>query len=1380
MAQFQIGFFSESLKSLFSTTSSRAKFEGIIDSLCSFNLTTNSDLIHVTDESLVMVANNLISRGIPTKPSVFVEDLLANTFSKTTKHINDQNQISYAFNDESSKESIYRALHVVDPRISKNEFVSKPNSLANSSQISQFLAQAVVPNLGDQFLQLFSQDRNQEQILRNMSTFNDDADVFLENPEYDFLKKSIELSLETPYSTTGKKAIAIDLELFVDDTTRNYILENLKTEFYSKLNWAEHIVVKTNDHANVDESIKKLQEFTYNEYFDNISKNYKSPLYRTSEGLEAMQIALTPLGVARIQKTLIEFILAGKLSLNAKVWKIAVIERDVPCAFVAIEDFKQLFKNLFVLEDLNRILPAIQLTIYRSEEFERAELNLLYQGTILAINDFDSQADYDILIDISILQRDNMALPQYQSKAIERAFIRTSSYKTGKRKFYFGKPITYLSAKLTEDINLEDREISIEQSLSYFLKNLFRNYEFLPNQSIAIQKALQMESLALISAPATGKTLCYQFAAQLQPAISAIVHPHMAIMKEQFDALRKEQIDGCIYINSSQRKALEKEQTLEMFVKNEVQFLFISPERLLIPAFRETLQKVSFAALIVDEAHCVSEWSHDFRLEYKNLGIHAKKYLICKSEKTLPVWAFTSTASYHVCSDFIHEFNIPEQNILRFVQIETNRLFHIVDSGKNSITALTEMDEAKKLITGEKKQAIVSLLKDLYVGSSAKKSLIFLPSFSGLMGANEGNAESIAYHIKTSVPELASASFAGTIDDGLDSVSGSDAQIASENYRKFQNEELNLLLSVKTMGIGANFKNLNRCIFTNIPDSPWSLFQLFGRTGRIGQQSDVYVIFDNQMVRTKEIEFRLDEKNEIIPVQNNLDSTVDKFLLHEILRKKYRGSAKETKIMMELLENINFPVEIPINILTDLVEKEFGIIVTFVTQPGTNPYQVHVNRANKTYGFIDFRTNNINTSYSTFDKEQSNRILMFVKNEILHRCPQDKDICNWVESTIAREEIGGISKILNGMQIGEKREIRFMLTNGIGKQLADLLMKTYPNKMDEKIVKACLIDSSNPFDFLQKIKKETSIDISLQNKVLTEELKKIYFAYRDEYDTITAITKLNIAGILEHYSIDFATQMVTLVLVKKEEKEYLNSVFEYQKRYYHVSFANKVFTDVDRCGGADFYEKLMKYMIQFFYETIYTYKVSSIHQMGMICQEGIIEQDKQKYSQLVNKSIEVMQVANYLNPFSAQNLEKEMLNKNTFTYKVVENYISQVGFSLENLKHLRKSTELLLQNNPENHVIMLLYVYSCFMLGYKDETEFEQLYNNLNNAFAWMKNSEKLGFEEYSKKQSDFYSKIFENSKEIRKKIEPMVQLKYQTNWLTDFNKKFLQNMPMG
>ena len=150
--------------------------------------------------------------------------------------------------------------------------------------------------------------------------------------------------------------------------------------------------------------------------------------------LDILQLTLSPFAIARVQKTIIQLILSNNLDLNAKEWNILAIERDVPCIALAFEDLKQHFHHLFTLAGKEKFFPTLNLQVLSTEEFLNSKL---HDTKPELISKFKSEQEFDLIIDISILQRQGIVKNEIRFKGKNKAIIRSSHYVNSERKILF-------------------------------------------------------------------------------------------------------------------------------------------------------------------------------------------------------------------------------------------------------------------------------------------------------------------------------------------------------------------------------------------------------------------------------------------------------------------------------------------------------------------------------------------------------------------------------------------------------------------------------------------------------------------------------------------------------------------------------------------------------------------------------------------------------------------------------------------------------------------------------------------------------------------------------------------------------------------------------
>ena len=206
--------------------------------------------------------------------------------------------------------------------------------------------------------------------------------------------------------------------------------------------------------------------------------------------------------------------------------------------------------------------------------------------------------------------------------------------------------------------------------MEYFLQSIFRKVTFRDHQIPILNSSLQCKSVIGLLAPGSGKSITYQLSAFLQPGICMIVNPTKSLIKNQVDSLQNNRIDICsglytIFDN------VNRDELFQQLINGNIQFLHILPDQLRTREFREILRDMYnanqyFSYCVIDEAHCISEWGHDFRTNYLKLVKFAGNNCKTKNLDKLPFFSLTATASYDVITDIRSEFeNYFEDNIIK-------------------------------------------------------------------------------------------------------------------------------------------------------------------------------------------------------------------------------------------------------------------------------------------------------------------------------------------------------------------------------------------------------------------------------------------------------------------------------------------------------------------------------------------------------------------------------------------------------------------------------------------------------------------------------------------------------------------------------------------
>ncbi|MEM9772156.1 MAG: RecQ family DEAD/DEAH box helicase, partial [Cyanobacteria bacterium P01_D01_bin.73] len=200
---------------------------------------------------------------------------------------------------------------------------------------------------------------------------------------------------------------------------------------------------------------------------------------------------------------------------------------------------------------------------------------------------------------------------------------------------------------------------NIEQNLDQALKQYFGYDAFRPGQREIIDASLNRQDQLVVIPTGGGKSLCFQLPALLQSGLTVVVSPLIALMQDQVMALRDNGIRAT-FLNST-LSAEESRSRHSALFRNEIDLLYVAPERLMGEYFLETLnelkERVGITNFAIDEAHCVSEWGHDFRPEYRQLGYLRQRY------PDVPMMALTATATPRVRKDIVQQLKLRQPRI---------------------------------------------------------------------------------------------------------------------------------------------------------------------------------------------------------------------------------------------------------------------------------------------------------------------------------------------------------------------------------------------------------------------------------------------------------------------------------------------------------------------------------------------------------------------------------------------------------------------------------------------------------------------------------------------------------------------------------------------
>ncbi len=383
-------------------------------------------------------------------------------------------------------------------------------------------------------------------------------------------------------------------------------------------------------------------------------------------------------------------------------------------------------------------------------------------------------------------------------------------------------------------------EAEVEQSLTPFLQQIFRKREFRPLQAKSVMNALHgVDSIVLLPTGA-GKSIIYQLAGLLMPGVTLVVDPIVSLIEDQVEGLQQYGIDRAVGITSAMNTPEERERLLRGVERGAYQFVLHSPERLQSPAFRSTLRALAETSQInlavIDEAHCVSEWGHDFRPAYLNLGRNLRTFGKDRNGSAPTLIALTGTASRSVLRDVLAELDIDKSNSNALIRP------HSFDRGELHfhISRPERTDDAAAALRGMLHQLPdkFGLPKDEFYrpsGRNTASGIVFVPFVNGRTHGVLSTKDAVRTATGANV-----TLYSGKAPKGQDR----NWEIAKRsNVREFKSNDAPVLVSTKAFGMGIDKPNIRYTVHLGMPGSLEGFYQEAGRAGRDRRDAHCSVVF---------------------------------------------------------------------------------------------------------------------------------------------------------------------------------------------------------------------------------------------------------------------------------------------------------------------------------------------------------------------------------------------------------------------------------------------------------------------------------------------------------------------------------------------------------
>src|SRR5213594_4326393 len=341
------------------------------------------------------------------------------------------------------------------------------------------------------------------------------------------------------------------------------------------------------------------------------------------------------------------------------------------------------------------------------------------------------------------------------------------------------------------------------------LKNYFGYEEFRPLQEEIIRDALAGRDVFVLMPTGGGKSLCFQLPALLRDGLTIVVSPLISLMKDQVDALQTSGI-AATFLNSAldRHEAVERLRRLN---RGKYRMLYVAPERLMLETFLERALNWNIAQIAIDEAHCISEWGHDFRPEYRELK-KLRKHL-----PEVPMMALTATATERVRIDIIQELHLREPRCYVASFNRPNLTYRVVPKSEpyeQLLAFIRRRPNDSGIIYCATRKSTDSLARNL----------------------NEDGISAKPYH------------------------AGLTTEERTKHQESFLRDDVLVITATIAFGMGINKPNVRFVVHYDLPKNLDSYYQETGRAGRDGLQSECLLLFSASDV-AKQLHF-IDEKSE--------------------------------------------------------------------------------------------------------------------------------------------------------------------------------------------------------------------------------------------------------------------------------------------------------------------------------------------------------------------------------------------------------------------------------------------------------------------------------------------------------------------------------------
>lgn len=910
-----------------------------------------------------------------------------------------------------------------------------------------------------------------------------------------------------------------------------------------------------------------------------------------AELLPDLQLLLAPSAIARVRKALFEAVLAGVLDPGAATWRIVVLERDLPCARLAIDGGLELLRRLLLLHQGSATLPAVDLKVFGTREFLACALHGDAQPKV-----FDPARplpDCDLCIDVAMLRCEDM--DEDDAKPEQGALLRLRSQRVpqGQRTLRLGPVLRYAGLRSGKGAKREPLP-EAEHAAVELLRDLFGVSDARPDQLALLDHALRGEQVIAEFPPAAGKTLPLLLAALLQPACTLYTAPSSALLGDMIAGVRRLGVDSVGMMHEADPHDLRL-RALRAMSAGQV-LLACIPAALLrsdeVRAAFDDMRKSSrnIARVVVDEAHSMSEWSHDPRLAMHDLPRRVARAVVATPLHTVPVACLTGPCTAAVRMHLREQLRAAdpkaapdEPYILRQHGVLPPACFPKVltiaepnGAGVAERRALLKrclvdatamLQECRKLVSKEQRVALPE--GGMFSRpDSGHAAVVFCRDLAGVNGVSRrfmpGSEAGVAEYLE---------------DEGfiVGRVAGSDAEgrsvgrhvLRESKLRQdaFARGETAVLVTTRTYGIGTHRPGIRLSVHDLPPLSLRQFLQEGSRAGHDGKVALAALLAPESTLGKQRL--------------------TDSERRYALTMAGFSSAAREKQVIADVLREISYPEDTNTARVSNMLTDEFGVpILATYWQRGLDERLLVQERSGRMFGHIDLVTHDIAVDGAYPDAAIAQRVLDVAYTHCMAEAGSQAMLSSWVAATFPSDVEDGIVRQMQDFEPGTSFTLHLGFENDrepILTQIHGLLWHKADIEVQRKLMSEVSTESWEIFCAqLERRMKNPQLFASL-DPALAQDLRQLFLRIRTRSDTERLIARLATIGVVRDCVANPAARRFALHIAVLRDEEYHDNI----ARYFHLlvpkTHAERILQSLPGYEGESLLERCLAFLVDNLY-----------------------------------------------------------------------------------------------------------------------------------------------------------------------------------------------------